>query len=115
VGDAADGYPGLPGWGAKSTAAVLAKYVHLEAIPVDWREWGVNAANASALAHTLDSEREHAMLFRKLATLRTDIRLFEDVDELQWRGPGPGFDTLGAQLDAAVSDAARRSPDRSKR
>jgi 5'-3' exonuclease len=49
VGDAADGYPGLPGWGAKSSAAVLAKYVHLESIPADWREWGVNAANASQM------------------------------------------------------------------
>ena len=117
VGDAADGYPGLPGWGAKSTAAVLARYVHLEAIPADWREWGVNAANASALAHTLSGQRESALLFRTLATLRIDIPLIENVDELQWQGPKPGFDTLGAQLDAAVSGsrrhAARRSPDRS--
>jgi 5'-3' exonuclease len=115
VGDAADGYPGLPGWGAKSTAAVLAKYVHLESIPADWREWGVNAANASALAHTLTSQREGALLFRILATLRTDIPLFENVDELQWQGPEPGFDTVGAKLDAAVSGSrhhtARRSPD----
>jgi 5'-3' exonuclease len=73
VGDAADGYPGLAGWGAKSTAAVLAKYVHLESIPADWREWRVNAANASALTHTLSSELEYALLFRTLATLRTDI------------------------------------------
>ena len=96
VGDAADGYPGLPGWGAKSSAAVLAKFVHLESIPADWREWRVNAANASALAHTLANEREKALLFRTLATLRTDIPLFEDVGELKWRGPKPGFDTLGA-------------------
>jgi 5'-3' exonuclease len=117
VGDPADGYPGLPGWGAKSTAAVLARYVHLESIPADWRKWRVNAANASALAHTLSSERESALLFRNLATLRTDIPLFENVDELQWRGPEPGFDTLGAQLDAAVSGStrhpARRPPDHS--
>src|SRR5437879_973138 len=53
VGDAADGYPGLPGWGAKSTAAVLARYGHLESIPADWRTWGVNAANAGALSHAL--------------------------------------------------------------
>ena len=107
VGDAADGYPGLPGWGAKSSAAVLAKFVHLESIPSDCREWGVNAANARALAHTLANERDLALLFRTLATLRTDIKLFDDVDELQWRGPwrGPqaGFDTLGARLDAAVT------------
>jgi 5'-3' exonuclease len=103
VGDAADGYPGLPGWGAKSSAAVLAKFVHLESIPADCREWGVNAANARALAHTLANERDLALLFRTLATLRTDIKLFDDVDELQWRGPQAGFDTLGARLDAAVT------------
>jgi 5'-3' exonuclease len=82
VGDAADGYPGLPGWGAKSTAAVLAKFIHIESIPVDAGDWRVNAANAGALARTLNAERDLALLFRKLATLRTDIRLFDDVDEL---------------------------------
>jgi 5'-3' exonuclease len=85
VGDSADGYPGLPGWGPKSTAAVLAKFVHLEAIPPDPRDWHVDAANAGSLARTLAAEREHAMLFRTLATLRTDIPLFEDVDELKVR------------------------------
>jgi 5'-3' exonuclease len=103
VGDAADGFPGLPGWGAKSSAAVLARFVHLESIPEDWREWRVNASSASALAHTLSSQRDRALLFRTLATLRTDIALFDDVDELQWHGPKPGFETLGARLDAAVS------------
>src|SRR5205085_1342912 len=63
VGDSADGYPGLPGWGAKSTAAVLARFGHLEAIPEDWRAWGVNAASPSALAGTLARERERAFLF----------------------------------------------------
>jgi 5'-3' exonuclease len=121
VGDAADGYPGLPGWGAKSSAAVLARFVHLESIPADWREWGVNAANASALARTLANERGLVLLFRALATLRTDIVLFNDVDELQWHGPKAGFDALGARLDAAVTGTSRhagrrpgsRSPDRS--
>lgn len=103
VGDAADGYPGLPGWGAKSTAAVLAKFGHIEHIPPDWREWRVNAANASALAATLARERDRALLFRTLATLRTDIELFGSVDELQWRGPAPGFESLAARLDAAVT------------
>ena len=101
VGDAADGYPGLPGWGAKSSAAVLARFRHLESIPPDWREWKVNASNAGALAHTLAEQREQAILFRTLATLRTDIPLFENVDELQWRGPTPAFTALGARLDAA--------------
>lgn len=112
VGDAADGYPGLPGWGAKSSAAVLAKFVHLESIPADCAEWGVNAANAGALARTLSRERDRALLFRTLATLRTDIALFDDVDQLQWRGPQAGFDTLGARLDAAVTTG--RAPGRVK-
>jgi 5'-3' exonuclease len=86
VGDAADGFPGLPGWGAKSAAAVLAKYGHLEAIPADPRAWNVNVVNASKLAQTLQRDREGAMLFRVLATLRTDIALFADVDELRWNG-----------------------------
>ena len=60
VGDAADGYPGLPGWGAKSTAAVLAKFIHLESIPLDWQEWHVNAANAGALARTLAEQRPNS-------------------------------------------------------
>ena len=108
VGDSADGYPGLPGWGAKSSATVLAKFVHLESIPADCREWRVNAANASSLASTLMREREKALLFRTLATLRTDIPLFDDVDQLQWKGPTPAFDALAARLDAAVTVKRRR-------
>src|SRR5258708_16800414 len=61
VGDAADGYPGLPGWGAKSAAAVLARYSHLEAIPADWRDWHGNAMNPGALSHTLAPERDPAL------------------------------------------------------
>jgi 5'-3' exonuclease len=99
VGDAADGYPGLPGWGAKSTAAVLAKYGHLEGIPSDWRTWSVNAAQAGRLADTLARQREHALLFRTLATLRTDIPSFESVDELHWKGPTPAFAAVATRLD----------------
>jgi 5'-3' exonuclease len=106
VGDSSDGYPGLPGWGAKSSAAVLAKFLHLEAIPADSRKWHVNAANASSLAATLTRERDRALLFRTLATLRTDIPLFENVDQLRWNGPTPAFAALKARLDAA--SAARR-------
>lgn len=101
VGDAADGYPGLPGWGAKSSAAVLAKFIHLESIPKDYREWRVDVANASALAGTLGREWDRALLFRRLATLRTDIPLFDSVEELKWRGPTPAFDEVAARLDAA--------------
>jgi 5'-3' exonuclease len=103
VGDAADGYPGLPGWGAKSTAAVLARFVHLESIPADWRDWRVNVGNAGALARTLSDQRDRALLFRTLATLRTDIALFADVDELRWRGPMPAFEALAARLDGAIT------------
>jgi 5'-3' exonuclease len=104
VGDAADGYPGLRGWGAKSSAAVLAKFGHLESIPADVREWKVNVANAGGLAATLVREMDNALLFRTLATLRTDIALFKDVDELRWKGPTPAFEKLGPRLDAAVTE-----------
>jgi 5'-3' exonuclease len=107
VGDAADGYPGLPGWGAKSTAAVLAKFGHIEAIPADWREWHVNATSASALARTLSEQRDQALLFRTLATLRTDLALFEDVEQLRWDGPTPGFTELASRFDAAKTESKR--------
>jgi len=107
VGDSADGYPGLPGWGSISSAAILAKYAHLELIPRDWREWHVNAANASALAHTLFTQYDRALLFRRLATLETDILLFEDVEQLRWNGPTPAFATLGRRLDDAVTEKKR--------
>jgi 5'-3' exonuclease len=103
VGDGADGYPGLKGWGAKSTAAVLAKFGHLEAIPEDWRTWRVNATGAATLSATLARERDDAMLFRTLATLRTDIPVFETVEELRWKGPTPAFQPLAERLQAAVT------------
>jgi len=86
VGDAADGFPGLSGWGAKSAAAVLARYGHLEAIPADARAWTVNVSSPVRLAQTLQRDRERALLFRDLATLRTDIPLFDDVETLRWTG-----------------------------
>ena len=101
VGDAADGYPGLPGWGAKSSAAVLARYQHFEAIPEDSRNWGVNAANAATLAATFARERDRAFLFRDLATLRTDMPVFGDVEELRWGGPTAAFAPLAAKMDRA--------------
>ena len=113
VGDAADGYPGLPGWGAKSTAAVLSRFRHIESIPADSGEWHVNAANASALAATFSREREQALLFRTLATLRTDIQLFDDVGQLQWNGPTPGLDALAARFDAAITEARKPAGRRS--
>jgi 5'-3' exonuclease len=103
VGDNSDGYPGLPGWGAKSTAAVLARFGHIESIPDDWRDWHVNATGAAKLSATLTRERDRALLYRDLATLRTDIALFESVDELRWTGPTKAFAPLRARLDAAVT------------
>jgi 5'-3' exonuclease len=114
VGDSADGFPGLPGWGAKSAAAVLAKFHHLEAIPDDWLVWGVNATRPAALAATLRRERERVLLFRDLATLRTDIPLFDSVDELRWNGPKPEFPALAARLDAAVTQPDQRKAVRNK-
>ena len=114
VGDTADGYPGLAGWGAKSAAAVLAKYKHLESIPADWTTWRVNAARPAALAATLGRERDRALLFRDLATLRTDIALFETVDDLRWNGPMPAFPSLAAQLDAAVRPSDNSRPLRTR-
>jgi 5'-3' exonuclease len=107
VGDSADGYPGLPGWGAKSSAAVLGKFLHLEAIPKDSGEWHVNAASASTLAATLRDNWQSALLFRTLATLRTDIPLFDDVDQLHWNGPTPEFAALKARLDGATTGPRR--------
>jgi 5'-3' exonuclease len=87
VGDAADGFPGLPGWGAKSTALVLARYGRLEAIPAAASAWEVRVAGAARLAATLQDQFELALLFRTLATLRTDIPLFTDVESLRWAQP----------------------------
>jgi 5'-3' exonuclease len=107
VGDSADGYPGLKGWGAKSSATVLAKFLHIEAIPADSGDWHVNLAGARTLADTLARERDRALLFRTLATLRTDIPLFENVDQLCWTGPTPAFAHSKARLDGAVTEGKR--------
>jgi 5'-3' exonuclease len=102
VGDTADGFPGMAGWGAKSSAAVLTRYEHLETIPKDWRTWGVNVLNPRALSETLQSNWDQAMLFKDLATLRNDIPLFTSVDELKWTNATDAFPALAERLDAAV-------------
>jgi 5'-3' exonuclease len=91
VGDAADGFPGLRGWGATSAAAVLARYQHLEQIPALAGEWDVSVRGAARLAATLAAERQSALLFRQLATLRADAPIGTGVDELCWTGPRPAF------------------------
>ncbi len=86
VGDAADGFPGIPGWGEKSAAAVLARYGHLENIPEDPGAWGLGASRAARLAESLGQRQEEALLYRKLATLRYDVPLKEHLADLEWRG-----------------------------
>ena len=86
VGDDADGYPGLARWGAKSAAAVLAHYEHLEAIPDNPAEWAVAVRGAAALAETLRNGRDEVILYRTLARLRTDAPLPESIPDLEWRG-----------------------------
>jgi len=103
LGDAADGYPGLAGWGAKSAAAVLARFAHLEHIPDDWRTWSVNAFNPARLAMVLARDRDRAFLFRDLATLRTDIDLFDDLEDLRWRGPTAAFADVSRRFETAVT------------
>ncbi len=91
VGDSADGFPGVKGWGEKAAAAVLSHYPHLEQIPKDWRAWPASIRRGKALAESLFAAWDDALLFRKLATLRTDAPVLESVDELRWRGPREGF------------------------
>ncbi len=89
VGDAADGYPGIPGWGAKSASAVLSRYKHLESIPDDSRKWRVSSMNpgrAARLSENLATRRKEALLYRELATLRVDVPLKEKLSDLEWRG-----------------------------
>ena len=98
VGDAADGLPGIPAWGAKSAAAVLSRYAHLEAIPEDPRELGLPLGRASRLAESLAAHREEAFLYRRLATLRDDAPLEEGLADLEWRGAGEGLQELCREL-----------------
>lgn len=108
VGDAADGFPGLPGWGAKSAAAVLARYGHLEAIPDNPRDWHVNVSSAGALARTLTAQRDRALLFRTLATLRTDLPLFDHADQLRWAQATPAFAPMAERFKTAITEPPRR-------
>jgi 5'-3' exonuclease len=117
VGDSADGFPGLPGWGAKSAATVLARYERLEQIPRRAEEWEVPIRGTARLAATLVEQWERALLFRRLATLRTDAPIGADVDALRWTGPCADFaewaERLGAPMlrERAVKLAAERVGD----
>ncbi len=98
VGDSADGFPGIPGWGAKSAATVLARYRHLDAIPDDPAELGLPAARAARLVESLRAGRDDADLFLRLATLRLDAPIEQEVADLEWRGVAPDFAQLCAEL-----------------
>ena len=115
VGDSADGYPGLPGWGEKAAGMTFSRFPHFEDVPRDWRQWSPSIRGASKLAATLFERWDEAMLYRVLATLRTDVPVFESVDDLLWRGPKPEFEQWGARLDAdglwTRANAKRRAAD----
>lgn len=98
VGDSADGYPGLQGWGAKSTAAVLAKFKHIEAIPNDLKQIPLGLGRATTLIENLRANYEDALLFRELSTLRRDVPLKETLSDLKWRGAHPRFRKLCQEL-----------------
>jgi 5'-3' exonuclease len=101
VGDTADGFPGLSGWGSKAAAATLSHYAHLEDIPKDWRAWNPSIRRARTLADVLFSSWDDALLFRTLATLRLDVPVFDTVEDLRWLGPRPAFEQLCQRLKAA--------------
>jgi 5'-3' exonuclease len=118
VGDSADGFPGLPGWGRKAAALTLSQYPHLEDIPKDWRDWHPSIRGARTLSTTLSNSWNDALLFRTLATLRSDVPVFDTVEDLRWRGPSASFEEQcrrmksPALLSRATAAAARNSQDK---
>ena len=100
VGDSADGFPGLPGWGAKSAAALLARYGHITSIPFDCSQWDVPVRGAAKLAAALRDGFEDALLYRRIATVELGAPVSATVDEMEWLGPQPGLDERCAELDA---------------
>ena len=120
VGDSADGYPGIAGWGPKSTATVLNRWGHLATLPVHDPAWSPGIPGGATLARRLREEWEHALVFLDLATLRTNERVFDDPEDLAWRGPRAGADAVAARLGAGellararrLGDAADGGPGR---
>jgi 5'-3' exonuclease len=113
VGDSADGFPGIKGWGAKAAAAALSRYPHLEEIPKNWQEWDPSIRRARPLAEALFSAWDDAVLFRKLATLRLDVPVFDNVDDLRWKGPRPEFEAFCQRMKA--TDLFRRASEKAGR
>lgn len=112
VGDSADGFPGLPGWGAKGAAKVLARWGHIENIPDDVLEWDVNAPSVRSMAARLAAEKDKALLFKRLATLNTDCEVGK-VAEWCWRGPTDEFAEVAERLEAP--DLLRRAESLAKK
>lgn len=102
VGDSADGYPGVQGWGEKAAGAVFSRYPHLENIPKDWHDWNAAIRRARPLAESLFGSWNDALLFRQLATLRFDAPVFDSIDELRWQGPHPDFEAFCNRIKAAA-------------
>jgi 5'-3' exonuclease len=100
VGDSADGYPGIAGWGTKAAAMVLSQYPHLEDIPKDWKQWHPSIKRARTLAESIFSAWDDALLFRTLATLRVDAPVFDTVEDLLWKGPRPNFEETCRRIQA---------------
>jgi 5'-3' exonuclease len=98
VGDSADGFPGLPGWGSKGASLTFGRYPHLEDIPKDWRDWNPAIRGAKRLASVLFEQWAEALLYRTLATLRTDVPVFETLEDLRWKGPTPQFEAYCSTL-----------------
>lgn len=107
VGDSADGFPGVTGWGEKAAALVLSQYPHLEDVPKDWRTWHPSIRRAKGLSESLFGMWNEALLFRTLATLRFDVPVFDSIDDLRWKGPRPSFGDLCQRLKS--SDLPRRA------
>jgi 5'-3' exonuclease len=112
VGDTADGFSGVPRWGEKSSAGVLSRYEHLEAIPKEVSQWDMKVRGAASLATSLREHWDDALLFRDLATLRTDAQLFDHVEELRWKGPTAEFPAICEHLGAPdlVDEVAKLTP-----
>ncbi len=100
VGDSADGFPGLPGWGPKAASLTFAQYLHFEDVPKDWRQWHASIRSAQRLSTVLFEQWNDALLYRTLATLRLDVPVFETVDELRWKGPRPEFERYCERIQA---------------
>jgi len=107
VGDSADGYPGIAGWGVKAAALTFSQYPHLEDIPRNWQHWHPSIRKARPLSEALFSAWEDALLFRTLATLRLDVPVFNTVEDLGWKGPGTSFEEQSRRL--SLSELLRRT------